>query len=815
MQRTYLLFLFLMISASLMAQNKGSVKGVVKSSDGQPAPHVNVILKGTSRGTTANNKGEYEIKNVDAGNYTLQVSFLGLQTSETPIEIKAGETTVVDEIVLNENSQQLDEIVISGYKTNEFDRKQSDYVAKLPLKNIENPQVYNTISSELLKDQVVTSFNDALKNAPGVSRLWESTGRSGDGAGYFSLRGFSVQPTLINGVPGLTNGGLDVANIETIEIMKGPSGTLYGSSLISYGGLINIVTKKPTFSKFGGEIAYNTGSFGLNRITADVNAPLSKDKKIALRVNTAYHSENSFQDAGFKKAIFFAPSLAYEVNERLSFLVNTEFLSSESTNQTMLFLDRGAPLTAANLDALNYDHERSYTSNDLSMKNPTFSLQAQMNYKLSDKWRSQTVLSRSSAKSDGYYSYIYESTRFYPISEGSIFGRYLSKQNSTTLTTDIQQNFIGDFTIGNLRNRVVAGLDYYANSAQNNDTGYVGNGSIYIGNASIEEVNQVVFGITDPEQYETDNDNGQLSRAATDALLANAGSNNTTAKQEVYSAYVSDVLNITPTLSTMVSLRIDHFVNKDNEESNQTALSPKFGIVYQPLKDQLSIFANYMNGFSNVAPRTEGSGSDIAVRSFDPEQANQWEAGVKTDLLDGKVSATLSYYDIQVSNVVRQDPTRVNYYVQDGENYSKGVEFSLITAPLPGLNVIAGYSYNDSKITKTDSEDYIGRRPESAGAQHMGNLWISYRLREGALQGLGFAVGGNYSSEYAILDRATTGTFKLPSYTLLNAALSYNTDAFRIAFKLDNLTDKEYYTGWSTINPQKPRSFTTSISFRF
>jgi iron complex outermembrane receptor protein len=815
MQPKYLLFFFLLISTSLWAQNKGSVQGKVKSSDGQPASHVNVILKGTNKGAIANNKGEYEIKNVDPGNYTLLVSFIGLETKEYSIEVKAGETTAVPEVVLNENSQQLDEIVVSGYKTNEFDRKQSDYVAKLPLKNIENPQVYTTISSELIKDQVVTSFNDALKNAPGLDKRWESTGRSGDGAGYFSLRGFVVQPTLINGLPGLTNGGLDIANIERIEVVRGPSGTLYGSSLISYGGLINIVTKKPTYEKFGGEIAYNTGSFGLNRITADINAPLSKEKKVALRVNTAYHNENSFQDAGFRKSFFIAPSLAYEVNDRLSFLVNTEFLAAENTNQTMLFLDRGAPLTVSTIDALNYDHKRSYTSNDLAMKNPTFSLQAQMNYKLSDTWRSQTVLSRSSAKSDGYYSYLYESTQYYAISEGSVFGRYISKQNSSTLTTDIQQNFIGDFTIGNLRNRVVAGLDYYNNSAQNNDTGYVGNGSIYIGNASVKDVNELVFGITDPEAYETDNDSGVLSKAATDAILAGTTLNNTKAEQEVFSAYFSDVLNITPTLSAMVSLRVDHFVNKDDDASNQTALSPKFGIVYQPIKDQLSVFANYMNGFSNVAPRTEGAGENITVRSFDPEQANQWEVGVKTDLYDGKVSATLSYYDILVSNVVRQDATRLNYYVQDGENYSKGIEFSIVTSPLPGMNVMGGYSHNNSKMTKTDSEDFIGRRPESAGPRNMANLWVSYRLREGALQGVGIAVGGNYASEYATLDRATTGTFMIPSYTLLNAALSYSADAFRIAFKVDNLTNEDYYNGWSTINPQKPRNFTTSISFRF
>ncbi|HEY9046785.1 MAG TPA: TonB-dependent receptor [Ohtaekwangia sp.] len=802
------------MSTTLWAQQKGSVKGVVHSSDGQPAAHVNVLLKGSKKGTVTNENGEYEIKNIEPGNYTLAISFIGLETKEYPVEVKAGESTDTGEIVLSENSQQLGEIVISGTRTNEFDRKESAYVAKMPLRNIENPQVYNSVSAELMKDQVTTSFNDALKNVSGLTKLWESTGRSGDGAGYFSLRGFSVQPTLINGLPGLTNGGLDIANIERIEVMKGPSGTLYGSSLISYGGLINIVTKRP-YDHTGGELSYTAGSFGLNRLTADINTPLSTEKKVYLRVNTAYHSENSFQDAGFKKSFFLAPSLSYTVNDRLSFLVNTEFLSAEGTNQTMLFLDRGARLTVPTLADLHYDHKRSYTSNDLSIRNPTFSLQAQMNYKLSDQWRSQTVVSRSSAKADGYYSYLYESTQYYSLSEGSVFGRYISKQNSTTLTSDIQQNFIGDFNLGSMRNRMVVGLDYYNNNVINNDTGYEGNGSIYIGNASVQEVNEKVFGITDSEKYITNGDNGVLSKAATDAILATSTVNNTTAKQEVYSAYISDVVNLIPALSVMGSLRVDHFVNKDDKSSNQTALSPKFGIVYQPIKDQLSLFANYMNGFSNVAPKTEGSGQDIAVRSFKPEQANQWEVGMKTDLYDGKVSATVSYYDILVSNVVRQDPTRVNYYVQDGENYSKGIEVSVVTAPIPGMNVIAGYSHNNSKITKTDSEDYINRRPEGAGPVNLANLWVSYKIQAGVLQGIGFGVGGNYAGEYATLNRATTGVFMIPSYTLLNAAISYNADAFGITLKADNLTNEDYYNGWSTINPQKPRSFTTRLTFKF
>src|SRR5690606_22820571 len=162
------------------------------------------------------------------------------------------ETTVVPDILLKENAQQLSEIIISDYQSVLSDIKRSEFVAKMPLKNLENPQVYNTVSSKLMEEQVVTNFDDALRNVPGIERLWESTGRGGDGAAYYALRGFEAQATMVNGLPGLTNGSLDPANIERIEVIKGPSGTLYGSSLISYGGLINTVTKQP-YQYFGGQ----------------------------------------------------------------------------------------------------------------------------------------------------------------------------------------------------------------------------------------------------------------------------------------------------------------------------------------------------------------------------------------------------------------------------------------------------------------------------------------------------------------------------------------------------------------------------------
>ncbi|MDI5886282.1 TonB-dependent siderophore receptor [Flavobacterium yafengii] len=682
----------------------------------------------------------------------------------------------------------LKEVIVNTNKY-KYKREKSTTVSKMPLNNIENPQVYNTVTSELLKEQVVTNFSDALKNATGITRLWESTGRGGDGAEYFSMRGFAVQPTMINGLPGINNGSIDPANVDNIEVIKGPSGTLFGSSLISYGGLINTVTKKP-YSTFGGEINYISGSYGLDRITADVNVPLNSD--VAVRINTAYQKENSFQDAGFGKSFFFAPSLSYKVNDKLSFLINTEFTNRNSANAPMIFLSRYSPLSFNSIELFERNYKKSFTSNELSISNPTYSLQAQMFYKFSDQWTSQTVLSRSNSKTSGYYSYLFDA------SNGNDFSRYISKRNGETLATDIQQNFIGDFKIGSLRNRLVAGIDYYKSNIINGSTGWLGNGTVSLIDGS---------------------DTGDLTQAGVDNLLVGSFEGNSTAETEVISAYASNVLNITDKLSAMASLRIDNFKSKTaTEENSQAAVSPKFGLVYMLIKDKVSVFSNYMNGFVNVTPRevSEVDGSNPRMESFDPEQANQYEFGLKTNLYKDIISASISYYNIDVKNRIMTDPNNINNSIQGGEVNSKGVEVSFTANPVKGFNIIAGFSNNKSEVTKDNPGDgYLGQRPEEAGPETLVNFWANYTLTSGKLKGFGIGFGGNYASEYKTLNRANIGTFELPSYTVLNSALSYTSDKFNIALKLNNALNEKYYSGWSTVTPQRLRSVTAGLTYKF
>lgn len=684
-------------------------------------------------------------------------------------------------------ANDIDEVIVTGYIT-----KNSESANKMPLKDIENPQVYNTVNKNVIKEQVATNINDALKNVTGIARLWESTGRGNDGGEYYTMRGFSLQPTLVNGMPAFNNGTIDPAGIETIEAIKGPSGTLYGGSVISYGGLLNVVTKKP-YNYLGGEVGYVLGGYGLNRITADVNAPVGKN--LYARINAAYQKQNSFQDAGSYESIYVAPSLKYVVNNRLTFTINTEIKKSDAANAPMIFLSRYSPLSFNSIDLFEQNYKKSYTSNDLSIKNTTFNIQAQANYKISDNWTSQTIVSRGNTKTDGYNQYLWDSAN------GDEFTRYISKLGGETNTTGIQQNFVGNFNIGKVKNKLLFGLDYFQRQFLLGGTGWAGFGTVSL-------VNQ------------TDTKAGELNQAAVNTALASTQNAIGTMETKIYSAYISDVVYILPNLSAMLSARVDHFTGNPTayavEESKATTtFSPKLGLVYQPIQDKLSIFANYMNGFQNVEPvQNVASDGSKYFAYFDPEHANQWEVGTKASLVKDKLSITASYYNIKVKDKVMPDPTNAQNSIQGGEVESKGFEVSVVGSPIDGLNIIAGFSHNDSEVTVGDPT-YVGYRPEEAGPKNLFNFWANYKVQEGALKNVGIGFGANSASDLYTLNRASIGTFAIPSYTIFNAALSYNEDKYSVILKLDNIANKKYFSGWSTVTPQRLRTVSLSLSYRF
>jgi iron complex outermembrane receptor protein len=494
-----LLFSFLLSIKTVFAKDpEGQITGSVVTIDGIPAAAVTIQVNGTGISAITREDGSFTIKHIAAGSYQLQVLAIGYEEALQNIVVEHNKNTQVV-IRLKVSYSTLQNIIVQSFK-NKLAIQQSEYAAKMPLKNLENAQATTTISKELMQQQVNISMDDALKNVPGITKKFEATGLASSNGAFYSLRGFSVQSGFRNGLTARFGAGVDNANLKSIEVIKGPSATLFGSSLTSYGGLINRITKQPQDVK-SGELSYTAGSYGLNRITADYNTPLDSAHDALFRINAAWQNENSFKDNGFRKSIFIAPSFSYRVNGRLTVLFDAEFSNVQiggGMYSTVSFINSsvmrslfGIPANSGinlsipkiyginNIDQLKMKYNLSYASNDLTMNNQTSNLFAQATYRLAPGWTSYTNVSTNTSRSSGYQPYLFIlpdaiAARSLSVSGYSNAIRMINEPVVQQNAAEIQENITGDFNIGTLRNRFVGGLDFYHNSYQQDPNSYYG-----------------------------------------------------------------------------------------------------------------------------------------------------------------------------------------------------------------------------------------------------------------------------------------------------------------------------------------------------
>ncbi|AZA89392.1 Ferric-pseudobactin 358 receptor precursor [Chryseobacterium nakagawai] len=798
-----LLFTLILCPAFLLAQQSERVHGKILLSEQTPVKNAILRLVNTPYQAKTNNQGEFYFDNVTPGEYTLQVVLNDIELMRKQISIEK-DVYEIPTIHTPAQNNEIEGITIYAFSRNKFLNKDSTSISKMPLKNLENPQAYTSLNQQILKEQLTYDVSEVMKNVPGMVKMQGSPGRgSGDGSFYYSLRGFPTKISMVDGVPANTNGEIDPSDIERIEVIKGPSGTLYGGAVTSFGGLINLVTKKPK-DYFGGEISYLLGSYNLNRATVDVYGPVTDSRKTLFRLNAAYQYQNGFRDSEFRKSFFVSPSLSYQVNDKLKFSLGAQIYNYEGTNTPIIFLARGREYKAHTPDELGFDWKRSYSNNDMTLKAPSTNVKAEVNYKISDNWSSQTLISRNYRKTEGLYQYQFIRGK----NNDTQLERNVQWQNSEATSTSVQQNFNGQFNIGKIKNKVLIGLDYLNQSLNNNHSPII----------KYDTIN----GQNPGAKY------GFISRdlALQKIQASKAALTRTTTSSNVYGAYLSDALYITDRLITLLSLRVDHYESKGQLDLNkntrsgdftQTALSPKVGVVYQIFKDRLSVYGNYMNGFSYTPPVNQELADYTGVMK--PQKANQWEVGFKGNLWKNRLNFTVGYYDIQVDNIQRvieviRNGKSFGATIQDGEQRSKGIEVEVIANPIQGLNIITGYAYNDSKFVKAEAT-VDGRRPGSAGPANVFNSWISYTLQSGSLQGLGLGFGVNRVGHQLSENKTDTGKFTFPAYTLVNASLSLEKERYRIGFKMNNLGNVQYYAGQGVIVAQMPRNFVAEVSLKF
>ena len=280
-----------------------------------------------------------------------------------------------------------------------------------------------------------------------------------------------------------------------------------------------------------------------------------------------------------------------------------------------------------------------------------------------------------------------------------------------------------------------------------------------------------------------------------------------------YSGYISNLFTPIEKLHIMAGVRYENNdylggTSGPNTELafNQSAFSPKAGIVYEIVKDKFSVFGNYQNSFKSNGYYASNVAGDMVLS--DPERGNQFEGGFKASLFKNRFNATVSYYNIKVKNQLlytgEYTASWASVQKQAASTLSKGFELAVNAYLVKGFSLVGGLAYNDTIDESTDL------RPTTAGSFWNANFNLAYQFVDGKVKGLGFGFGGNYAS-----DNNVTGDFILPKYFVLNANAFYDAKKFRIGVKVDNFTNEHYWTGYSTANPQKLANFLGTVAYKF
>ncbi|MBC7850372.1 MAG: TonB-dependent receptor [Chitinophagaceae bacterium] len=790
----------MILIAPLLFAQTGAITGVITTSDGIPAQSVSIQLKEIKKGTVSGADGAFILRDIKEGSYTLIVSFVGLQPMTKSVTV-SGSEIVTSNFTLTENSTRLSEVVVS------YNRGMNERIVsagKVAIKPMDLPQSIAVVGREVLERQQILRLSDALMNVTGVY-LYGNTGGGQEeigGRGY----AFNSSNTFKNGVR-FNNGAMpEMSSLEKVEILKGSAAILFGN--VSAGGVLNLVTKKPRFEQ-GGEISFRAGSYDFYKPTVDVYGPINNGQSAAYRINTTYEKSGSFRDAVKSERFYVNPSLLFKAGKRLSVLLEGDYLNDSRTS------DFG--IGAINYAIPDLPRSRFIGAEWSYYKTEQKSLTATTTYQLSPKWEIRNTSSYQGYGSDLFGTGRPNASSQFVQGDGR-WVRSIQRSENQEKYFITQFDLTGNFKTGSIKHTFLAGVDadkYITDAtAYTHTNASIGNKNIY------DTIN--VFDLT---KYKQRTDIPSVTAITTTRTpIQRAG------------IYIQDLVCLSEKLKILAGIRytiqettggyIDSLTkNKRTKTSNSSdaAFSPRVGIVYQPLKS-ISVFASYSNSF------TLNTGTDIFLQTLDPSYINQFELGVKTELFEKVLSANVTAYQIVNSNLAQTALIDANGNANNnssikelaGEVTGKGFEVDLGTRPIHGVILNAGYSFNETKFT--ESNTFIVGSKLRYNPQHTAHLSAYYTFNERSpLKGFNAGVIGYYVGE-RVGGRSTrvqvpNDAFRLipiPDYVQFDASVGYSFQKISLRVKCSNVLNQLSYNVHddNSVNPIAPRLVAATIAMK-
>lgn len=644
---------------------------------------------------------------------------------------------------------------------------------------IDIPQSIQVVPQRALEDQQVIQLDEALRNVSNVI----SGGFDTFTEANYTIRGFDDAPLLIDGfrqygfpeVP-------ETANLERVEVLKGPASILYGE--IQPGGIVNAVTKKPLSEPFY-EAEVQLGSYDLVRSRLDISGPLSNGDNLLYRLNASYLNSESFRgfDENFEQ-FFVSPVLALKLSEDTNITFDVQYSNRERA------FDAG--LIAVGDQVIDVPRDRILNEPDDFIKRTFVSTGYALEHRFNDSWTLRNAFRYATTK-------IFSDKLTIPTAfdeTTGILDRIYAFNDFYSDDYSLQTNAVGKFNTGSVKHTLLFGVDL---NRTDSDTF---SKSDFFNSAPLDVFNPFY---------------GATPRTSLNTLLIDRKS-----KTNRLGIYVQDEIAFSDNLKLLAGLRYEtvdqeienepalFYPGGDTNQSND-AWTPRIGIVYQPI-EAVSLYASYSQSFNPNIDTFTVNGDPL-----EPERGEGYEVGVKTQLLEGNLFATLAYFDITKQNVATEDSNfpGLGISVATGEQQSRGIELDVSGQILPGWNIIASYAHTDAEVTE---DNIIPTGNSLSGVpKNSASLWTTYEIQSGDFQGLGVGVGINYIGER---EGDLDNSFRLDSYFLTNAAVFYRQDDWRFALNFKNIFDIDYITGvpfsrTSGIYPGEPFTVIGSISVRF
>lgn len=651
---------------------------------------------------------------------------------------------------------------------------------------MDTPVSIQVVPKTIMNDQQAIRFEDAvLNNVSGVQRAYGTA----DMYESFIIRGFnSLEQNYRNGFR-RSMGKFDVANMEQIEVLKGPAAVLYGR--LQPGGMVNYVTKKPLDVPYY-ELQQQFGSYSEYRTSMDASGPFDKEKTLLYRFNGAYDTGNSYRDIVEHERVFIAPSLSWRPTDRFEANLDIEKRHDNYMDDYGVPVSGNRPVSGRRHLFTGDPAFRPSQDNTLVYADWSFKFNDDWAIKHKFQW-DETDIVFGGPGPNGKLD-----------ADGQTLGRWVITGTSERRSYSTSLDLTGKFQTYGLKHNVLLGGDWFFFNQDAPD-------NMFASSDWGDPINST-FDINNP-RYDT------IDVAAVNAIAPNWFWRE---REDWYGVYFQDQITIGDKLHIMGGGRYDMagyggFGGSSWEATkagfsmqHEDKFTPRVGILYQPW-DWLSVYGNYVESFGSNNGRNSVTGG-----TFKPQSAEQYEIGFKTEFFDKQLSSTVAYYHLKKTNMLTADLSTANPFdqVAIGEARSQGIEVDIKGQLTDKLSLVTTYAYTDARVT-TDNNGAAGNRLLNI-PEHQASLWGTYQFTEHFKAGLGGVVVGKREGD-------TANTFQLPGYARLDAMVAYvqpiGKTRLTAQVNVYNLLDKEYYTGstsWiPTANVGTPLSAMGSLKLEY